>query len=108
MVRNSGVVAVLILMLAVFWVGGETTFLAPYKRLLFTQYGVHIGLFLLVVFVNLFAAFYGLLRLLFLKHTGLTLQRLAQKLANPVTLLPHLPVREDASSPPPLDPVFCR
>ena len=53
MVTNSAVLAALILMLAVFWIGGETTFLAPYKRLLFTQYGVHIGVFLLVVFVNL-------------------------------------------------------
>ena len=34
MVTNSAVLAALVLLLAVFWVGGETTFLAPYKRLL--------------------------------------------------------------------------
>ena len=60
MVTNSAVLAALVLLLAVFWVGGETTFLAPYKRLLLREHGVHIGLFLLVVFVNLFALFYGI------------------------------------------------
>ena len=90
MVTNSAVLAALILMLSVFWVGGETTFLAPYKRLLFTQYGIHIGLFLLVVFVNLFAAFYGLSRLLFLKDTGVKLRHLDRQLATRDTVLSEL------------------
>ena len=90
MIVNSAVLSVLILMLAVFWVGGETTFLAPYKRLLFTQYGVQIGLFVLVVFVNLFAAFYGLSRVLFLKDTGVKLRHLDRQLTTRDTVLSEL------------------
>ena len=93
MIVNSAVLSVLILMLAVFWVGGETTFLAPYKRLLFTQYGVQIGLFLLVVFVNLFAAFYGLSRVLFLKDTGVKLRHLDRQLTTRDTVLAELSER---------------
>lgn len=90
MIVNSAVLSVLILMLAVFWIGGETTFLAPYKRLLFTQYGVQIGLFLLVVFVNLFAMFYGLSRVLFLKDTGVKLLHLDRQLTTRDTVLSEL------------------
>jgi hypothetical protein len=73
MVTNSAVLAALVLLFAVFWVGGEMTFLAPYKRLLLREHGVQIGVFLLVVFVNLFALFYGIARLVFLKDTGVKL-----------------------------------
>ena len=90
MVANSAMVAALALMLAVFWVGGETTFLAPYKRLLFTEYGVPIGLFLLVVFVNLFAACYAVSRLLFLKDTGVKLRHVDRQLATRDTVLTEL------------------
>ena len=93
MIVNSAVLSALILMLAVFWVGGETTFLAPYKRLLFTQYGVQIGLFVLVVFVNLFAAFYGLSRVLFLKDTGVKLRHLDRQLTTRDTVLAELSER---------------
>ena len=93
MIVNSAVLSVLILMLAVFWVGGETTFLAPYKRLLFTQYGVQIGLFLLVIFVNLFAMFYGLSRVLFLKDTGVKLRHLDRQLTTRDTVLAELSER---------------
>jgi len=89
-VANSAMVAALALMLAVFWVGGETTFLAPYKRLLFTEYGVPIGLFLLVVFVNLFAACYAVSRLLFLKDTGVKLRHVDRQLATRDTVLTEL------------------
>ena len=90
MIANSAFLAALLLMLAVFWIGGETTFLAPYKRLLFTQYGVTIGLFLLVHFVNLFAACYGLARMLFLKDTGRKLRHLDRQLATRDTVLSEL------------------
>ena len=93
MIANSALLSVLILMLAVFWIGGETTFLAPYKRLLFTQYGVQIGLFLLVVFVNLFAVFYGLSRVLFLKDTGVKLRHVDRQLTTRDTVLAELSER---------------
>jgi hypothetical protein len=90
MVTNSAVLAVLILMLAVFWVGGETTFLASYKRLLFTEYGLDIGLFLLVLFVNLFAACYALSRVLFLKDTGMKLRHVDRQLVTTDAVLADL------------------
>ena len=93
MITNSAVLSALILLLAVFWIGGETTFLAPYKRLLFTEYGVQIGLFLLVVFVNLFAAFYGLARVLFLKDTGVKLHHIDRQLTTRDTVLADLTER---------------
>ena len=93
MIANSALLSVLILMLAVFWVGGETTFLTPYKRLLFTQYGVQIGLFVLVVFINLFAAFYGLSRVLFLKDTGMKLRHVDRQLTTRDTVLAELSER---------------
>ena len=90
MITNSALLAALLLLLAVFWVAGETTFLVPYKRELFRVHGIHIGLFLLAVFVNLFAAFYGLSRLLFLKDTGVKLRHLDRQLATRDTVLSEL------------------
>lgn len=90
MVANSAFMAALLLLLGLFWVAGETAFLAPYKRLLFTEYGLQIGLFLLVVFFNLFAACYGLGRVLFLKDTGLKLHHLDRQLATRDTALADL------------------
>jgi hypothetical protein len=89
-VANSAFLSLLIMMVALFWVAGETTFLAPYKRLLFTEYGVQIGVFLLVVFVNLFATCYGLARLLFLRDTGHKLHHLDRQLVTRDTVLADL------------------
>ena len=93
MIANSALLSVLVLMLAVFWVGGETTFLTPYKRLLFTQYGVQIGLFLLVVFINLFAVFYLLTRALFLKDTGRKLAHVEKQLRTGDSIVHDLSAR---------------
>lgn len=90
MVTNSAFLSLLIMMVALFWVAGETTFLAPYKRLLFTECGVQIGVFLLVVFVNLFAACYGIARLLFLRDTGHKLHHLDRQLVTRDTVLADL------------------
>ena len=90
MVTNSAVLAALVLLLTVFWVGGETTYLTPYKRLLLRAHGVQIGLFLLVLFVNLFALFYGLARLIFLRDTGVKLHHLDRQLTTRDTVLADL------------------
>lgn len=90
MITNSAFVALLVLLLAVFWIGGETTFLTPYKRSLFTEYGIHIGLFVLVLFVNLFAGCYAVARLLFLRDTGHKLHHLDRQLASRDTVLADL------------------
>ena len=93
MVTNSAVLAALLMMLSLFWVAGETTFLAPYKRLLFAEHGVQIGVFLLVVFVNLFAGCYGMARVLFLKDTGHKLHHLDRQLVTRDTVLSDLTQR---------------
>lgn len=90
MVTNSAVLAFLVVLLGVFWVGGETTFLAPYKRLLLREHGIDIAVFVLVVFVNLFALFYGFARLVFLKDTGVKLHHLDRQLTTRDTVLADL------------------
>lgn len=90
MIANSAFLAALILLLALFWVAGETTVLAPYRRLLFTEHGVTLGVFLLVLFVNLFAGCYALARLLFLRDTGVKLHHLDRQLATRDTVLADL------------------
>jgi hypothetical protein len=92
-IANSAFLAALLILLAVFWVAGETTFLVPFKADLFREHGVHIGLFLLVVFVNLFALCYGLGRLLFLKDTGHKLHHLDRQLATRDSVLADLSAR---------------
>jgi len=90
MIANSALLAALVVMLAVFWVAGETTFLSPYKRLLFVRYGVHLGLFVLVLFFNLFALFYAVSRVLFLRDTGVKLHHLDRQLGTTDTVLEDL------------------
>lgn len=90
MIANSAFLSVLILLLAIFWIAGETTFLTPYKRSLFSEYGMQIGLFVLVVFVNLFAGCYAVARLLFLRDTGHKLHHLDRQLATRDTVLADL------------------
>jgi hypothetical protein len=60
------------------------------NTVLIREHGVHIGLFLLVVFVNLFALFYGFARLVFLKDTGVKLHHLDRQLATRDTVLADL------------------
>jgi hypothetical protein len=90
MVTNSAVLAALLLILAVFWIAAETTYLAPYKRALFRDHAIDIAIVLLVLFVNLFALFYGFARLLFLKDTGVKLHHLDRQLTTRDTVLTDL------------------
>ena len=80
MIANCALFSSLVLLLGLFWIAGETTMLAPYRRLLFTQYGVQMGLFLLILFFNLFALCYAVARVLFLRDTGRKLTHVDQQL----------------------------
>lgn len=93
MVANSAVFAAMVLMVGVFWVGAETTYLAPYRRVLLHEHGAFLGLFLLVVYMNLFALSYSVARLLFLKDTGIKLHHLDRQLATRDTVLADLTQR---------------
>jgi hypothetical protein len=89
-IANSALLAALVLLLAILWVGGETTFLVPYKRELFRAHGATIGVFLVVVFLNLFALCHGLARVLFLKDTGHKLHHVDRQLATRDSVLSDL------------------
>lgn len=90
MVTNSAVLAALVLLLGVSWLAAETSFLAPYKRVLFQEHARLIAGLLFVLFVNLFALFYGLARLIFLKNTGVKLHHLDRQLSTRDTVLTGL------------------
>jgi hypothetical protein len=83
MIANSAFGAAFVLFLGLITVLSKTAFLAPYKYALVTQHGATIGLFVLVVYMNLFALFYGFARLLFLKDTGHKLHHVDQQLTTP-------------------------
>jgi hypothetical protein len=70
MIANSAFLAAMVLVLLVFFLMAQLTFLAPYKRLIVQQYLWVIVWSLVTVFVNLFAFFYAVNRRLFLKDTG--------------------------------------
>lgn len=70
MVANVAFLAALTTFLAVAWLAGEVSFLAPYKSGIFRSHGTTIGVAVLVLFLNLCAVFYGIARTLFLRDAG--------------------------------------
>ena len=80
MIANALLLAVLIVLGAVLWVLGETTFLAPYRSVLLDRYGIAIALFLLVLLLNLTGLLYLAMRVLLLKDTGRKLAHLEKQL----------------------------
>lgn len=90
MLSNSAIAAVLVFMVYVFWLTGETVFLAHYRRLLFMRYGWHVFAFALLFFLNLVAAFYMVARFLFLRDAGERLKHVDKQLAGPDTIAHEL------------------
>jgi hypothetical protein len=80
MIQNTAFLATLTTFLVTAWIAGELTFLAPYKAALFRQYGLVIGGGVLLLFLNLSAAYYGVARWLFLRDTGRKLTHVDQQL----------------------------
>jgi hypothetical protein len=93
MLAQSASLAAIILLLAVAVLMGETVYLAPYKRHLLVDYGVHISAFLLVLWLNLTWAFHTVRRLVGLKHTGRKLHHLDRQLGTPDSVLADLSAR---------------
>ena len=56
MVANVAFLAALTTFLAVAWLAGELSFLAPFKAGIFRNHAVTIGVTITVLFLNLFAA----------------------------------------------------
>ena len=82
MIANVAFLAALTTFLAVAWLAGELSFLAPYKAGIFRHHGLTIGLAVLVLFLNLCAAYYGIARWLFLRDTGRKLSHMDRQLGS--------------------------
>jgi hypothetical protein len=79
-IANVAFVAAITTFLAVAWLAGELSFLAPYKAGLFRHHGVTIGVGITVLFLNLCAAYYGIARWLFLRDAGRKLAHMDRQL----------------------------
>lgn len=76
-----------------FWLLQECDFLIPYRALLIGKYGQPILLYAAVLFLNLFALFYVLLRKLFLKDTGQKLRHVEKQLRTGQSISDELSAR---------------
>jgi hypothetical protein len=56
------------------------SFLAPYKAAIFRTYGLHIGVGVVLVFVNLLGTYYLIARWLFLRDAGRKLTHIDRQL----------------------------
>ena len=81
MIANALMVTVAILLALGFWLMGELKFLVPYRSILYHQYGSVILAWIVVVFVNVFAAVYVIQRKFFLKDTGRKLSHVDKQVA---------------------------
>jgi len=90
MIANAALLAVLTVFLVAGWLAGELSFLAPYKAGLFRLHGTQILGVLLLLFLNLCAAYYRLARWLFLRDTGRKLRHLDHQLKTPDAVLDEL------------------
>lgn len=94
MIKNAAFLAALSVFLLAAWLAGELTILAPYKVALFRYYGTRIAVGTLLVFVTLFAAYYGVARWLFLRDTGRKLRHIDRQLIASEGVHQDLPVEE--------------
>ena len=80
MIANTAFGAALTLFLIAAWLAGELSFLAPFKVALFQYYGAVIAAAALLVFLNLFVAYYAAARWLFLRAAGRKLMHVDREL----------------------------
>ena len=80
MIGNALLMTTVVFLVLTFFLMDQCRFLIPYRQLLWLRYGENIAVFALVLFVNLFAAFYAIGRKLFLKDTGRKLAHLEKEL----------------------------
>ena len=92
-IGNSAFLAAMVLLLLAFVLLGQLHFLSPFKALILHHYLWHILVALLLLFLNLFAAFYLAARTLFLKETGRKLAHVEKLLQTPDTIVRDLSER---------------
>ena len=90
MVANVAFLAALTTFLAVAWLAGELSFLAPFKAGIFSHHGLAIAVTITVVFLNFCAAFYGIARWLFLRDAGRKLAHMDGQLGSRDAVLKDL------------------
>ena len=90
MMANAAFLAAVVLFLVIGWLASELRFLAPHKAALFREHGAVIVSLVLVVFLNLCAAFYATGRWFFLRDTGRKLRHLDHQLTTPDAVLDEL------------------
>ena len=70
MVANALLLSIALLLAIAFYLMGELKFLAPYRAFLFHEYGWALAVVFGVLFLNIFAGAFVLIRKSFLKDTG--------------------------------------
>jgi hypothetical protein len=90
MIANIAFLAAMTVFLAVAWLAGELSFLAPYKSAIFHRYAGLLGAAALLIFLNLCAVYYTVARWLFLRDAGRKLQHLDRQLTTPDAALEEL------------------
>ena len=70
MVANALLLSLALLLAIAFYLMGELKFLVPYRAFLFREYGWALAVFFGVLFLNIFAGAFVLIRKSFLKDTG--------------------------------------
>jgi hypothetical protein len=70
MAANALLLSITLLLTVAFYLMGELRFLVPYRVFLLREYGWALALFFGVLFLNLFAGTFVLIRKFFLKDTG--------------------------------------
>jgi hypothetical protein len=80
MIANSIFAATVCLLAALLWALPECAFLIPYRQLIWQKYAGTVAAFGALLFINLFALFYLLMRKVFLKDTGQKLAHLEKEL----------------------------
>jgi hypothetical protein len=93
MIAHSAFVAAIALVVLVGTLAQQLVFLAPYKRVLWHEYGTTIGVALAVIFCNLWAGAYLVVRQLLLTETGRKLAHVEKQLQDGDTILRDLSER---------------
>ncbi len=97
MVANALLLTIAVLLGLGFWFMAELKFLVPYKAVLVHQYGTTILVYVVLLFLNVFAAAFAVNRKFFLKDTGRKLSHLDKQLHVGQTEVPAPSLEEDVN-----------
>ena len=90
MIANVAFLAAVTTFLAVAWLAGELSYMAPYKTGIFRRHGGTLVLLVGVLFLNLCAVYYWIARWLFLRDAGRKLSHMDRQLGSRDAVLTDL------------------